>query len=244
MRLRFVTARAAGARDGGHLLRRGRDAAGASAPQPGRALRGARGQMRAIVDGEERVYGPGETFEVPAGTPHQMAAGGPDPDALGGQAAPCAPRVLRAPLRQGPRSAREMGESLLRRVRRSIVVFRSGLGCSFPSATSLLRDPQRPLSAGFCSSPARSQARWWQGKTPSRPRARRRASPRAQLAVVGVARVRVPRPADGDAGAASRGQDLALSRRGGSPGRGEASVEAAPGTRNGSTLTWSPAARN
>jgi quercetin dioxygenase-like cupin family protein len=32
------------------------------------------GSMRAIVGGEERTYGPGEPFEVPAGTPHQMAA--------------------------------------------------------------------------------------------------------------------------------------------------------------------------
>jgi mannose-6-phosphate isomerase-like protein (cupin superfamily) len=35
------------------------------------------GSMRAIVDGEERVYEAGESFEVPAGTPHQMAAEGP-----------------------------------------------------------------------------------------------------------------------------------------------------------------------
>ena len=35
------------------------------------------GSMRAIVDGEERVYDAGESFEVPAGTPHQMAAEGP-----------------------------------------------------------------------------------------------------------------------------------------------------------------------
>jgi mannose-6-phosphate isomerase-like protein (cupin superfamily) len=32
------------------------------------------GAMRALIGGEERVYGPGEPFEVPAGTPHQMAA--------------------------------------------------------------------------------------------------------------------------------------------------------------------------
>ena len=30
------------------------------------------GTIRAIVDGHERLYGQGETFEVPAGTPHQM----------------------------------------------------------------------------------------------------------------------------------------------------------------------------
>jgi quercetin dioxygenase-like cupin family protein len=35
------------------------------------------GTLRAIVDGTEQRYGPGETFEVPAGTPHQMAAEAP-----------------------------------------------------------------------------------------------------------------------------------------------------------------------
>lgn len=35
------------------------------------------GTIRAVVDGTERRYGPGETFEVPAGTPHAMAAEGP-----------------------------------------------------------------------------------------------------------------------------------------------------------------------
>jgi len=35
------------------------------------------GTIRAIVGGSERRYGPGETFEVPAGTPHQMTGEGP-----------------------------------------------------------------------------------------------------------------------------------------------------------------------
>ena len=35
------------------------------------------GSVRAVVDGVERRYGAGETFEVPAGTPHTMAAEGP-----------------------------------------------------------------------------------------------------------------------------------------------------------------------
>jgi hypothetical protein len=35
------------------------------------------GAMRTLIGGEERTYGPGEPFEVPAGTPHQMAAEGP-----------------------------------------------------------------------------------------------------------------------------------------------------------------------
>ena len=35
------------------------------------------GTIRAIVDGVEGRYGPGESFEVPAGTPHQMGAEAP-----------------------------------------------------------------------------------------------------------------------------------------------------------------------
>jgi mannose-6-phosphate isomerase-like protein (cupin superfamily) len=35
------------------------------------------GTVRTIVGGNERRYGPGETFEVPAGTPHQMTSEGP-----------------------------------------------------------------------------------------------------------------------------------------------------------------------
>jgi mannose-6-phosphate isomerase-like protein (cupin superfamily) len=35
------------------------------------------GAMRAVIGSEERRYERGERFEVPAGTPHQMAADGP-----------------------------------------------------------------------------------------------------------------------------------------------------------------------
>jgi quercetin dioxygenase-like cupin family protein len=35
------------------------------------------GTMWTIIGGTERQYGPGETFEVPANTPHQMTAEGP-----------------------------------------------------------------------------------------------------------------------------------------------------------------------
>jgi len=35
------------------------------------------GTVRAIVDGEERSYEAGETFEIPAGTVHQLAADPP-----------------------------------------------------------------------------------------------------------------------------------------------------------------------
>jgi mannose-6-phosphate isomerase-like protein (cupin superfamily) len=71
------------------------------------------GSMHAIVGGEERVYRVRESFEVPAGTPHQMAAQGPT-------------RMrweVRPPLRtaefferlfgSGPDSAQEMGEEFL-----------------------------------------------------------------------------------------------------------------------------------
>src|SRR3954453_5716026 len=35
------------------------------------------GAVRTVIAGAERVYEAGETFDVPAGTPHQMAATGP-----------------------------------------------------------------------------------------------------------------------------------------------------------------------
>jgi quercetin dioxygenase-like cupin family protein len=35
------------------------------------------GTVRAVIGGEERRYGPGEVFDVPAGTPHTMAVEGP-----------------------------------------------------------------------------------------------------------------------------------------------------------------------
>jgi mannose-6-phosphate isomerase-like protein (cupin superfamily) len=35
------------------------------------------GTLRTIIDGKERSYSEGEKFDVPAGTPHQMAGDGP-----------------------------------------------------------------------------------------------------------------------------------------------------------------------
>ena len=35
------------------------------------------GAMQTIIGGVERHYGPGKTFEVPPGVPHQMSADGP-----------------------------------------------------------------------------------------------------------------------------------------------------------------------
>jgi mannose-6-phosphate isomerase-like protein (cupin superfamily) len=34
------------------------------------------GTLRAVIDGKERLYREGESFDVPAGTPHQMAGDG------------------------------------------------------------------------------------------------------------------------------------------------------------------------
>jgi mannose-6-phosphate isomerase-like protein (cupin superfamily) len=69
------------------------------------------GSMHAIVGGEERVYEVGESFEVPAGTPHQMAAQGPTRTRW----------EVRPPMRtaefferlfgDGPDSAQQMGEA-------------------------------------------------------------------------------------------------------------------------------------
>jgi quercetin dioxygenase-like cupin family protein len=35
------------------------------------------GRLRTIIAGQERIYSVGEEFDVPAGTPHQMAGDGP-----------------------------------------------------------------------------------------------------------------------------------------------------------------------
>ena len=35
------------------------------------------GAVRAVLDGEERRYVAGDAFDIPAGTPHQMAGAGP-----------------------------------------------------------------------------------------------------------------------------------------------------------------------
>jgi hypothetical protein len=69
------------------------------------------GRMRAIIDGEERVYEKGESFDVPIGTPHQMAAEGPtrmrwEVRPLGRTA-----EFFERLYGEGPGSAREMGES-------------------------------------------------------------------------------------------------------------------------------------
>ena len=68
------------------------------------------GSLRAIVDGEERVYALGERFEVPAGTPHQMAA--EEPTRMRWEVRPAlrTAEFFERLYGEGPGSAREMGE--------------------------------------------------------------------------------------------------------------------------------------
>jgi mannose-6-phosphate isomerase-like protein (cupin superfamily) len=56
------------------------------------------GAMRVIVGDEDRVYRPGETFEVPAGTSHQMGTGEPTTMRWKGPARTPHRGVLRAPV--------------------------------------------------------------------------------------------------------------------------------------------------
>ena len=69
------------------------------------------GSMRAIVDGEERVYGAGETVDVPVGAPHQMGA--EEPTRMRWEVRPAlrTAEFLERLYGDGPDSAREMGEA-------------------------------------------------------------------------------------------------------------------------------------
>jgi quercetin dioxygenase-like cupin family protein len=69
------------------------------------------GSMRAVVDGEERVYEQGESFDVPVGTPHQMAAEGPTRTRWEVRPALRTGEFFERLYGEGPGSAREMGES-------------------------------------------------------------------------------------------------------------------------------------
>ncbi len=71
------------------------------------------GTMRAVVDGEERVYSAGEAFEVPAGTPHQMAAEGPTRTRWEVRPALRTAEFFERLYGDGPDSAREMGEGFV-----------------------------------------------------------------------------------------------------------------------------------
>ena len=68
------------------------------------------GSMHAIVGGEERVYEVGESFEVPAGTPHQMAAQGPTRMRWEVRPAMRTAEFFERLFGSGPDSAQEMGE--------------------------------------------------------------------------------------------------------------------------------------
>jgi hypothetical protein len=68
------------------------------------------GSMRAIVGGEERVYETGESFEVPAGTAHQMAAEGPARTRWEVRPALRTAEFFERLYGSGPGSAQELGE--------------------------------------------------------------------------------------------------------------------------------------
>ncbi len=68
------------------------------------------GSMRANIGDEERVYEAGEVFEVPAGTPHQMAAEGPTRTRWQVRPALRTAEFFERLYGEGPGSAREMGE--------------------------------------------------------------------------------------------------------------------------------------
>jgi mannose-6-phosphate isomerase-like protein (cupin superfamily) len=68
------------------------------------------GSMRANIGDEERVYEAGEVFEVPAGTPHQMAAEGPTRTRWHVRPALRTAEFFERLYGEGPGSAREMGE--------------------------------------------------------------------------------------------------------------------------------------
>jgi mannose-6-phosphate isomerase-like protein (cupin superfamily) len=69
------------------------------------------GAMRTIIGGEERVYEGGDSFEVPAGTPHQMAAQGPTTMRWEVRPAMRTAEFFERLFGAGPDSAREMGEA-------------------------------------------------------------------------------------------------------------------------------------
>jgi hypothetical protein len=71
------------------------------------------GSMRTNICNEETVYGAGEAFEVPAGTPHQMAAQGPTRMRWEVRPALRTAEFFERLYGEGPDSAREMGDRFL-----------------------------------------------------------------------------------------------------------------------------------
>ena len=68
------------------------------------------GSMTTNIGNEERVYEAGEVFEVPAGTPHQMAAQGPTRTRWEVKPALRTAEFFERLYGEGPDSAREMRE--------------------------------------------------------------------------------------------------------------------------------------
>jgi quercetin dioxygenase-like cupin family protein len=71
------------------------------------------GSIRTKIGDEERVYEPGEAFEVPAGTPHQMGAEQPSRMRWEVRPALRTAEFFERLYGDGPGSAREMGEAFL-----------------------------------------------------------------------------------------------------------------------------------
>jgi quercetin dioxygenase-like cupin family protein len=69
------------------------------------------GSMRTNIGNGERIYEAGEIFEVPAGTPHQMAAEGPTRMRWEVKPALRTAEFFERLYGEGPGSAREMGEA-------------------------------------------------------------------------------------------------------------------------------------
>jgi mannose-6-phosphate isomerase-like protein (cupin superfamily) len=80
-------------------------------PSQGERFEIVEGRMRVIVDGEETVQEAGQSFEVPGGTPHQMAA--EEPTTMRWEIRPAlrSAEFFERLYGEGPASAREMGES-------------------------------------------------------------------------------------------------------------------------------------
>ena len=68
------------------------------------------GAMRAIVGDDERVFDTGESFEVPAGTPHQTGAEGPTRMLWEVRPALRTAEFFERLYSEGPDGARELGE--------------------------------------------------------------------------------------------------------------------------------------
>lgn len=82
-------------------------------PQQAERFEVLEGAMRAVVAGEETLYEEGQSFDVPAGTPHQMAADGPTRMRWEVRPALRTPEFFERLYGDGPGSAREMGERFL-----------------------------------------------------------------------------------------------------------------------------------